>query len=169
MRRIVALLAAVLLVVAFSAPAAGAGISSTWHRSNYGNAHERLICTNSYGVWRCRYDTVLGVQEELDSGSAGEFNGSDAPNEPGSVWCPDWAGDVCSHAEQFVVGAQSYQDLGPGHPGALTEWEELILTDGDGLAPMYMYLVGPSITAVCPWYATWADAVANSYECFFPA
>lgn len=169
MRRIVAVLAAVLLVAAFAGPAASAGVSSTWHRSNYGSAHERLVCTNTWGTWHCRYDTVPGFPAGFNENGTGEFNGTDAPNEPGMVWCPDWAADVCAHAQQFVVGAQRYQDVGPGHPGGLTVWEELILTDGDGLAPMYLYLVGPALNAVCPWYATWPDALANDAECFVPA
>jgi hypothetical protein len=165
MRRTFALLVAALLLLAIAVPAASAGKSSTWHRSNYGTAHERLICTGSSGVWHCRYDTLPNYPEQGDrSNTIGEFNGSSTAADQANAWCPEWAADVCDHAQQFVVGAQTWIA-----PDGATIWEELILTNGqDGLAPMYMYLVGPLLEAICPWYPTWDEVLANDPQCFLP-
>ena len=162
MRRILPVIAAAALLVAFAAPASSAGIASTWHRDNYGNGHERLICTSTSGVWECRYDSMPNYPERGDrSNGIGSFTGS----EQDAWWCPPWAQEVCDSVERHVVGATVYRQQ--GNP-PVTEWEELIFTDGsDGLAPMYMYLVGPGLEGVCPWYPTWDEALENGHECFF--
>jgi hypothetical protein len=160
MRRIVSVVAAALLLGALVGPAAGAATASTWHRDNYGNGHERLICTTTSGVWQCRYDTMPNYPAGFIGNGIGEFTGSAADD----AWCPDWAPAVCGHVQGYVVGATVY-----GRSQPVTIWEELIFTDGDGVAPMYMYLVGPGYPAVCPWYQTWDEALANDYECDFPS
>ncbi|HET9681400.1 MAG TPA: hypothetical protein VFP19_05115 [Candidatus Limnocylindrales bacterium] len=155
MRRIIPVIVAGLLVAAFAAPASAG--TSTWHRDNYGGGHERLVCSATSGVWQCRYDSLPISQNDQGTGD-GQFRGTVST----TAWCPDWAGVVCEHATRFVVGAMIYGQN-------LTIWQELIFTDGDGVAPMYMYLVGPGepFPAICPWYPTWTQAQANSYECFF--
>lgn len=160
MRRMVPVFVAALLVAAF-AGSASAESTSTWHRDNYGNGHERLVCTATSGVWTCRYDT-LPISQNDQGSAAGQFRGTLTPAD--DTWCPDWAAIVCQHATRYVVGATIYGQ-------SATVWEELIFTDGNGLAPMYMYLVGPAAAfpAVCPWYRTWTEALANSHECFWPA
>ncbi len=157
MRRIVPVLVAGLLVAAFAAPA-GATTTSTWHRDNYGG-HERLVCSATGAVWQCRYDSLPIAQNDQGYGD-GQFRGTVA--EAADAWCPnDWAALVCQHATQYVVGATIYGQ-------SITEWEELIFTDSsEGLAPMYMYLIGPKLEGVCPWYPTWTQALAHNYECFF--
>jgi hypothetical protein len=161
MRRIVSALGAVLLMAAFTGSAASAGISSTWHRNNNDNGHERLICSATSGVWTCRYDSMPTFGSK--SNDIGEFRGS---AEAG--WCPEWAADVCNHSTSIVVGETVYSRQAP-----FTLWQELIFTDGgDGLAPMYEYLVGPAgspFPLVCPWYPTWDEALDHDYWCYGPA
>ncbi len=172
MRRIVPVLVAGLLVVAFAAPAS-ASYTLTWHRDNYGNEHQRLVCTITSGVWQCRQEVVVPSSQQGNqnqgNGTTGAalFRGSSQVGD-----CPSWAADeykdVCAHASSsMVVGALTYNS-------PFTVWEEMIFTDrSDGLAPMYVYLAGPLVpgfyTAVCPWYPTWQEALTNPHDCFFPA
>jgi len=165
MRRVIPVLFTGLLLVALAAPATSAGVNSTWHRFNPGTPgeHERLVCVGG-DVWHCTYGKLPEVKLDLhwDTGR-GVFVGTEA--DLGQVSCPVWAGngDVCAHAQRIVVGATAYTG-----PKTRTLWQELIFTDGDGVAPMYQYLAGPDIGrgAVCPWYRTFEEAQADS-ECYF--
>ncbi|NJD27691.1 MAG: hypothetical protein FIA92_05285 [Chloroflexi bacterium] len=160
MRRSMVLVAVAIVLVAVSAPAA-AGSGSTWHRNNYGSGHERFHCADG-NVWQCTYDNVREPDMTWNPKSMGLFNGT----AQDAAWCPGWARAVCDHATTIVVGATTY---GLNEPGAFTWWEEVIFTDGDGVAPMYRYYIGPQFEAMCPWYATWSDALANDFECIWPS
>jgi len=156
MRRAVAFGAAGLLLMLLVAPVS-AGRGSTWHRFNPdGNEHERLICAAG-SPWLCTYDKLpepgLGLNWDT---TTGKFMGNEQ-----DTWCPDdWASEICQHAVTTVVGATSYN-------AGFTWWENLVFTDGDGVAPLYMFIVGPYFSAMCPWYSTWADALANDPDCVF--
>jgi hypothetical protein len=127
MRRILPVLVAGLLLAALAAPASGAATPSTWHRDNYGNGHERLICTSTSGVWQCRLDTMPNYPADVRNNDIGELTGSAQDG-----WCPEWAGDVCGHVQQIVVGALVFS----ARQSPFTVWDELLFTDGEGVAPM---------------------------------
>ena len=157
MRRAVAFGAAGLLLMLLVAPVS-AGRASTWHRLNSDGdgEHERLMCAAG-NPWSCIYDKLpepsLGLHWD---NTTGKFMGNGQ-----ETWCPDeWAAEICQHVVGTVVGATSYS------PG-FTWWENLVFTDGDGVAPLYMYVVGPYWEGMCPWYSTWADALANDSACIF--
>ena len=158
MRRAVAFAVAGLLLMLLVAPVS-AGRGSTWHRLNPDVAeHERLICAAG-SPWLCTYNKLPEPDLHWDT-TTGKFMGNDQ-----ATWCPeDWASEICEHAVQTVVGATSYNTA---ENGSFTWWENLIFTDGDGVAPMYMYVVGPVWSGMCPWYTTWADALANPNACLF--
>lgn len=60
--------------------------------------------------------------------------------------CPGWVGDLCQHAVQVVAGSTTYFPEG----GSPFVWpEDLILTDGDGVAPLYMYISVGATTHAC--------------------
>lgn len=166
MRRVLSVLAAALLLAAVAAPAASAGRSFHWHRFNPGDPgqHERLICTGA-DIWSCRYDKLPENQLGLDwNTQTGRFSGSATDIDQSNAWCPEWVDDLCSsHLDRIVVGSTTYS----GPEGTVTWWEELILTDGDGVAPMYMFLVPFGV--VCPWYETWDEAWTEDPQCVFPS
>jgi hypothetical protein len=159
MRRSIGVIVATALLIAITAPVA-TGAGSTWHRNNYNSGHERLQCSGAT-VWTCTYDNVREAGVEFNAKALGTFKGTAQE----AAWCPDWSAVVCAHATSIVVGATIY-GTNSGTPA--THWQELIFTDGDGVAPMYQYFVGPQFEAVCPWYQTYAQALANDFECLFP-
>ncbi len=169
MRRIVPVLVAGLLVAAFSAPVS-ASYSATWHRNSFG-VHERLVCTVTSGLWQCRQDVVVASSQQGNQNqgnSTGEYASFRGSEQAGSI--PPWAAALETHAPSYVVGAITYgMPNGPFN----TLWDELILTDGQGVAPLYAYLTGPAVEypfpVVCPWYRTWQEAQANPPGCFEPA
>ena len=84
----------------------------------------------------------------------GTFHGVDITD---SWECPGWFdAALCSGTEQ-VIGGQIVFVRGGGP--ALRVTNELILTDGIGdPAPLYIYW--PEAGFVCPWYGTFAAALA---------
>ena len=128
----------------------------TWHRLNPAPAgadpeHERFQCLPGV-TWVCRYDKVPGTGLHWDRTIA-TFHGKDIT----AVWeCPDYFDEaVCDGTEQVIGGVATYvQDEG----GAFRTGHELILTDGDGIAPFWINWT--DFGFACPWYGTFAEAQA---------
>jgi hypothetical protein len=131
----------------------------TWHRlnpdtENVAAEHERLQCLP--GVqWVCRYDKVPDPGYHWDRTIA-MFHGRDitdiaecpTPDEP---WFPQ---EICDGATQVIAGTAHFS-VADG--GAFRTGQALIFTDGDGLAPLYIYWF--DFGFICPWYVTFQDAV----------
>lgn len=151
MRRFIALLVSGLLLVVFVTPAA-AGNSSSWHRLNPADPpeHERLSCVGS-DVVQCRYNKIPAPHLALGwNQRRGLFIGSEVDADA----CPAELGDLCTHAIRVVSGSSTYS--GAGDPTD-TFTQDLIFTDGDGVAPLYQYFVG---SFACPWYGSFKAALA---------
>ena len=145
-----------------AAPAAAAPPHlETWHRLNPdidGPApeHERLQCLP--GVqWVCRYDKVPEAGDFNWDRTIAMFQGRDitdiaecpTPEEP---WFPQ---EICDGAIQVIAGTAHFS-VADG--GAFRTGQALIFTDGDGIAPLYVYWIDNGF--VCPWYESFADALA---------
>ena len=157
-----------LLMLALPAAAAPPHLE-TWHRVNPFTdegppEHERLQCLP--GVqWVCRYDKV--PEPELGffwDRTIGMFHGRDVT----ASWeCPEWfPEEICGGTVQVIGGVITFSTAGGG---AFRTGNELVFTDGDGIAPLYVYWTDSGF--VCPWYGSLEDAIdANpefSGDCIF--
>jgi len=157
-RRARALLLSLLGVLLLAAPVSAAPPHlETWHRLNpatedVGPEHEVLLCLP--GVeWVCRYDKVAEPGFHLDR-TMGMFHGRDFAFTQED--CPDWfPTEICEGTEQVIVGSITYVQAGGG---AFKTGHALLLTDGEGIAPLYLYWF--DVGFVCPWYGSFADALA---------
>ena len=156
-----------LLLLAAPASAAPPHLE-VWHRlnadpTNVAPEHERLQCLP--GVqWVCRYDKVrepeLGFQWNR---TFAMFHGRDITAD---AECPSWFPTaICAGTEQVIAGVVNFSLSGGG---AFRAGHELIFTDGVGIAPLYVHWIG---SHVCPWYGSFADALAAnpdaSQDCTF--
>jgi hypothetical protein len=130
-----------------------------WHRLNPATPtvaaeHERLHCLP--GVqWVCRYDKLpepgLGLHWDR---TFGVFHGRDFAFTPAD--CPEWfPTEICDGAVQVIAGWITYVEDGGGR---FRTGHALIFTDGVATAPLYLYWF--DLGFVCPWYGSFADAVA---------
>lgn len=147
-----------LLLLASPASAAPPHLE-TWHRLNPATEdvaaeHEQLHCLP--GVqWVCRYDKLPEPDLELHwDRTIGMFHGRDFAFTQED--CPDWfPTEICEGATQVIVGSITYVQA---EGGAFKTGHALIFTDGDGIAPLYLYWF--DFGFVCPWYGSFDDALA---------
>ena len=160
MRRLIVLPIVALLLLLTAAPVS-ARVTS-WHRVNPAQdppEHERLVCAGHVFV-ACVYRKAHTPGYSWDR-TRGIFRGHRVPL---ASWdCPTFAGDVCDHVQRVVSGRMRYRSA----PHTTYVWQEdLIFTDGDGVAPLYMWIKAPpgpdgDTQFVCPWEATFAAAQAS--------
>jgi hypothetical protein len=151
------LLAGVLVAAVAFAPAAAVSVG-TWHRDNYGTGHERLTCREATQSWTCVYDNVPEPGLSA-SDTIAHFSG---PNVIASWTCPTWFdGSVCENVVAVYRGNATYTASG-NHP--VTFAQEQIVTYVEGREILQQYFVDQFY---CPWYRTWAEAVAADYNCTF--
>lgn len=139
-----------------------------WHRlnpdpANVAPEHEHLLCLP--GVqWVCRYDKLPEADFHWDRTIA-MFQGRDITAD---AECPEWFPDeICDGTEQVIAGVAHFRVDGGG---AFRTGQALIFTDGDGIAPLYVYWIDNGF--VCPWYGSFTDALAanpdaSADDCIF--
>jgi hypothetical protein len=151
--------AALVLLVGVVAPAGAASPSpGEWHRNNYNNGHERLTCREGSNAWSCVYDQLPEEGVPVGDGTA-HFSG---PNVVGSWTCPEWFdASVCDHVVAVYRGNATYVSSN-GHP--VTFAQEQIVTHVDGTEVLQQYFVD---LFYCPWYRTFAEALAHDFNCTF--
>jgi hypothetical protein len=162
-RRIIGpLIAALLALIAATTPVSALPPQAdTWHRLNPFTdsglpEHEQLQCLTNR-QWVCRYDKAPGEGFAFDR-TIGMFHGRDVDV---AAWdCPDWfATDVCEGATQVVAGTMNFS---PAAGPAFRVSQELIFTDGDGVAPLYVHWI--DFGFACPWYGSFEDALSANPE-----
>lgn len=157
-RRAPSVLIALIGLLIIAAPASAAPPQlETWHRLNPANEdqgpeHEQLHCLPGE-QWVCRYDKAPDAGFHWDR-TIGMFHGRDFAFTQDD--CPEWfPSEICEGAEQVIVGSITYVLAGGG---AFRTGHALIFTDGDGIAPLYVYWF--ELGFVCPWYGSFEDAQA---------
>lgn len=132
-----------------------------WHRLNPFTSseipeHERFSCLTN-DTWACRYDKIpepsMGFTWDRTRGT---FEGTVGGT------CPTELGDLCEHVVTVVTGTAQYV---PESDPPFTKAHQLLLTDGDGVAPLYVYWVGEF---ACPWHTTFDEALDESPDCILP-
>ena len=182
MRRILALLAAVVLLGALAAPAF-AGVSGRWHRLNPGDPseHEQFHCVVTPNGWSCRYNKLpenkLGFAWDQVRGQfTGELVGFNDP-EGCPIYMMDFDGRyLCADGgvTQVVAGTITYKQADRSVYGV--DMRLIFTTGEDGWAPLYQYFLvatddGPFPLA-CPWYDAFDQALdanpAQAFDCLVP-
>jgi hypothetical protein len=139
-----------------------------WHRlntdpTNVAPEHEQLQCLPGL-QWVCRYDKVPEPERGFHwDRTIAMFHGRDITAD---AECPGWfPTEICEGTEQVIAGVANFRIDGGG---AFRAGHALFFTDGDGLAPLYVYWID---SHVCPWYGSFGDALeANpdaSQDCVF--
>lgn len=159
-RSTLAMLVGVLLALS-AVPALGSsGLEGRWHRDNYGNSHEVLICNGSEGLVRCQYLQVpepsLGILPTTSDTTRGVFRGNLVSVDD----CPDYMTDACADAVVIAQGTAVYtsgistdQTIAVHADGSMTySWD----TPGNFGSPF-----------VCPWYDSYDRALSESPDCEF--
>jgi hypothetical protein len=154
---LVAAAAALLFVLAMTSATLAGTTPMGWHRLNVHNdpaEHERFGCLAA-DVWRCRYDKLPGPGLAWDQ-TRGTFWGV----ETTSAWiCPTWfPTEACDAADTVVSGVTTF--VQPRH-GGTSEFDQQLLVGDDGRLWIYW-----TDLFVCPWYPTFAEAVADESEGF---
>ena len=153
-----AVIAALMLVAVAAGPASARASSGEWHRNNYGNGHERLICREATPSWSCVYSNVPEPGLSA-SDTAAHFTG---PNVTDSWSCPTWLdASVCDNVIAVYRGVATYTSSG-NHP--VTFRQEYVVTDVGGQEILQQYFVD---LFYCPWFRTWEEALAADYNCTF--
>lgn len=169
-RRALSVVIGLLALLLVAAPAVAAPPHlEVWHRLNPATEdvaaeHEQLHCLP--GVqWVCRYDKAPDDGLHWDR-TIGMFHGREFAFTQDD--CPEWfPSEICEGAVRVIVGSITYVvDEG----GAFRTGHALIFTDGDGIAPLYVYWFDAGF--VCPWYESFDDALAanptlEAADCIF--
>jgi hypothetical protein len=157
-RRAPSVLIALLGLVVLVAPVSAAPPHlETWHRLNPATEdsaaeHEQLHCLPGL-QWVCRYDKLPEPGLNWDR-TMGRFHGRDFAFTPAD--CPEWfPTEICEGTEQVIVGTMTYVLAGGG---AFKTGHALLFTDGEGIAPLYVFWF--DFGFVCPWYESFEDALA---------
>jgi hypothetical protein len=134
-----------------AAPTASPGLGE-WHRNNYNQGEERLTCHEATASWTCSYQVPDG---------SGSFNGQNVTD----VWtCPAWfPSTICENVVAVYAGRAVYlppegQTSGPSDLVS----QDYVITNVDGQTVLQLYWVDQF---VCPWYRTFAAALAADYNC----
>jgi hypothetical protein len=167
MRRVLtSVLAAFLLIVVASLPAAAAD-QSEWHRLNPGSSletseHERLICVETATTIACHYDKVQEPGLSWNR-TTGRFSGRDIT----ASWeCPDWfPSEICDNVVSVHRGLAVYT---PHDGPAILALQDYVVVDTGGMLVLWQYWVDQF---VCPWYGTFEEALAANptaeFDCTF--
>ena len=142
--------------------------AETWHRLNPATdeeipEHEVLTCLP--GVqWTCRYDKQPEEGLHWDR-TIGVFHGRDIGFTEED--CPEFfPTEICEGIELAIGGWITFA-LDDG--GSLKTGQALLFTDGEGIAPLYVYWF--NFGFVCPWYGSFEDALAANpdaeLDCIF--
>jgi hypothetical protein len=149
-----------ILLLGLAAGSVSASVSTmTWHRLNPGDPpeHERFAC-QAGATWSCRYDKLpepkLGFAWNQTRGT---FSGTDTTSD----WvCPEWfTSDPCAAADTVITGVGTFYF--PRASGSFSVDQQLLVSD-DGR--LWVYWVDQF---VCPWYPTFAEALASDPSCDF--
>jgi hypothetical protein len=159
-RSAIAVLVGVLLLFV-ALPAFGAsGLEGRWHRDNYGNSHEVLICNGSQIGVRCQYLQVpepsLGILPTTSDTTRGMFEGVLVD----AAACPAYMADACGEAVVIAQGTAKYTS------GIITEQTIAVHADGS----MTHSWDTPDFFGspfVCPWYDSYDRALSESPHCEF--
>jgi len=159
------LLIALVLVamVALGTPTLAAAASpetTTWHRlnpdkENKAPEHEQWQCRTT-AVWVCHYEIVpepaLGLHWD---DAAATFIGREIT---GTWECPDFFGTRCA-AVTRVVGGTSHLHAS-GQPAQRYLLEFVFLGDSVLYVVVHFPIDEDIVTFACPWYPTFAEALA---------
>jgi hypothetical protein len=109
-------------------------------------------------AWACVYDQLPEEGVPVGDGTA-HVSG---PNVVGSWTCPEWFDvSVCDHVVAVYRGNATYVSSN-SHP--VTFAQEQIVTHVDGTEVLQQYFVD---LFYCPWYRTFAEALAHDFNCTF--
>jgi hypothetical protein len=154
--RRLALTGAVAVGLAVSAPtiAASSGArQGQWHRNNYNQGEEQLVCREATPSWTCNYQVPDGT---------GWFSG---PNVSASWTCPEWfPSTICDNVTAVYHGRAVYVPDGASPGPAAVVSQDYVITEVDGQPVLQLYWVDQF---VCPWYRTFEEALAADYNCVF--
>lgn len=154
--RMLSVAAAAILGLAAAAPALATtpgGLASEWHRNNYNTGEEQLFCRESPSSWNCTYRVPDG---------SGWFSGR---NVTASWTCPEWfPAAACDNVTAVYHGRTVYVPDGESPGAAALVTQDYVVTEVDGQAVLQLYWVD---RFVCPWYRTYAEALAADFTCTF--
>jgi hypothetical protein len=161
LRTITIATAVVSILLGAVATAASAAGPTTWHRLNPGDPpeHERYAC-RAGEVWHCRYDKL----PERDLGFAWNQTRGVFTGEETTFACPAWFSDApCDAADTVITGVGTFwtYDYSLRPTGSFDVDQQLLISD-DGT--LWIYWIDQF---VCPWYPTFAEALANDPSCEF--
>jgi hypothetical protein len=139
---------------ASSSVAPSPGGSVEWHRNNYNAGEERLTCPEGTRTLSCTYQV---------GDATGSFIGQDVTE----AWtCPAWfPKGICDNTRAvyrgvFVCCVSFQTQASAATPSAVNQ--ELLVTDVAGQPVLQVYWVD---RFVCPWYHTYAEALAADFNC----
>jgi hypothetical protein len=157
--RLLTLAAAVAVGLAMSAPTVSATPGAApslgeWHRNNYNQGEEQLVCREASPSWTCSY----GVPDAL-----GWFSGR---NVTDSWTCPGWfPSTICDNVTAVYHGVAMYVPNGGAPSGpSFKVIQDYVITEVEGQAVLQLYWVD---RFVCPWYRTFEEALAADFNCVF--
>lgn len=136
-----------------SNPSAEAPSIGEWHRNNYNAGEEQLFCQEGADFWTCNY--------RVDNGT-GSFIGQ---NVTESWTCPGWfPSTICQDVTAVYGGYFEVDEPPEGQPSETPDIvaQEYVITEVGGQPVLQLYWVD---RFVCPWYRTFAAAMAADYEC----
>jgi hypothetical protein len=143
-----------------AAPLAGEWSRLSADQSNPAPEHELLRCienegTGSAGTWWCRYSKQPepGLKFYWNN-RQGFFSGTDVT----ATWsCPAWfPNTICANVVQVVEGTMTF--VQPSDGFELSVNEDFIVTQEGTAQKMYAFWIDYGF--YCPWFRTFADAVA---------
>ena len=158
-RGVLAFVAALVALTVLAGPAAAVPPTApTWHRLNPFTdsglpEHEQLHCLTNR-QWVCRYDKAPATDDFTWDRTKGSFHGREVDL---ATWdCPEWlAAEVCAEVTTVVAGKMNFANA---NGSASHIWMELIFTEGDEVAPLYVHWV--EFGFACAWYDSFSDALA---------
>jgi hypothetical protein len=137
-----------------------AGVRGVWHRDNFGDSHEMLVCVGPDDAIECAFF----ADSDVSPSGRGSFVG--AVQDGCDVFDPK----VCESAAAVVQGEVLLKDSTGIVIG--TVGEQIVL-NVDGSMTLVWVDVGEDwsgeapVPFHCPWYRTWTEAQANPPGCVF--
>ena len=154
--RLSMLAAALAVGLAIPVPAGAAtpaAVNGEWHRNNYNAGEEQLLCREAAASWTCKYVTPEAT---------GRFSGS---NVTDSWACPEWfPSTICENVVAVYHGNFLVVPVGGASEAPIIIPEDYVITEVDGQEVLQLYWVD---LFVCPWYRTYAEALAADFNCVF--
>ncbi len=134
-------------------------IRGVWHRDNFGDTHEMLICWGPDEALECSFLADV----EAPRADRGLFVGSL------QTGCDVFDPEVCDDVLAVVQGEMSIR--GPDGTKTGTVTEQIILNMDGSMTLVWVDtdegLPDAPVPFHCPWYRTWSDAQANPPDCAF--